>query len=124
LDVRGRQELLHDPRVDQSSRCIDLATANFHEYAVSFSGFEALVNSAQIFAHSHSRLEGLLQARLELRTAWLLVSIVRNNFIRTCFSVLPRISFAHVDNTVHSNDFFRTLTTCSLFFSSVRDQTH
>jgi hypothetical protein len=36
--VGGGERLLHDPRVAQSSKTIDLATANVHNYAVSFFG--------------------------------------------------------------------------------------
>jgi hypothetical protein len=51
----GVEELLRDPRVDQSSKSTDLATGNFHDNAVSFSGFVTLFNSVQIFARTHSR---------------------------------------------------------------------
>jgi hypothetical protein len=36
--LRGGERLLRDPRVDQFSKSFDLATANFHNNAVSFWG--------------------------------------------------------------------------------------
>jgi hypothetical protein len=78
----GEELLLRDPRVGQSSKSTDLATGNFHSKAVSFSGFQKQLNSVQIFARTHSRHEGLPpKANIEVRTAWLRVSIGRNHYV-------------------------------------------
>jgi hypothetical protein len=71
---------LRDPRVNLSSMSIDLATANFQNILYPF---RALKNSLLLYRSSHARIRDMKvvpQATIELRTAWLRVSIGRNNF--------------------------------------------
>jgi hypothetical protein len=77
----GGERLLRDPRVNQSSKSIDLATANFHNNAVSF---RALKHSVIWYRSSHARIRDMkvyCHANIELHTAWLRVCIGRKNLV-------------------------------------------
>jgi hypothetical protein len=121
----GEELLLRDPRVGQSSKNTDLATCSFHYKALSFSGLETQLNSVQIFAHTHSR-QRRTSPQSQHRGEHCMASRVYRPqpfcMILNFFAAL--LPFNLVDNTfANSNDFFKTLTTCSSFFLSVGRQT-
>jgi hypothetical protein len=77
----GGERLLRNPPIDQSSKSIDMAMANF---ITELYPFRALKHSLIRYRSSHARIRDMKaypQANIELRTAWIRVSIARNKFI-------------------------------------------